>query len=220
MNIREKFDKTWIDAIGLDILNELLINVAGFLRDERLNYEVMPPVGSDYTFKAFKFTPYDKVKVVILGQDPYHNGAFNGVAFGNGLPDTPSDKIQPSLRNILKEIKRTHNINPDPSLYHWAKQGVLLINTAHTVIKGDAGSHLDVWESFTDTILKILNNRNDIIWMLWGGNAHNYDYAITNPTHTIIKTGHPSPLNRTNPFVGSNCFVECDDLLGLNKICW
>ena len=221
MNIKDKFDSSWIDVIGLNILTELLTDVAGVLRGERLNCQILPEVGSDVTFKAFKLTPYNKVKVIVLGQDIYHTpGVFNGIAFGNGFPDERAEKIQPSLRNILKEVKRTHAVNSDPSLYHWAKQGVLLINTAHTVMKGEAGSHLSIWEDFTATVLNTLNNKNDIVWMLWGRYAHDYDYVVTNPTHKIIKTGHPSPLNRTNPFVGSDCFKQCDELLGDKKIIW
>jgi uracil-DNA glycosylase len=146
---------------------------------------------------------------------------FNGVAFGNGFPDKQPHKIQPSLRNIKKELERSYGseINIDWSLYSWAKQGVLLLNTAHTVIQGNAGSHLDIWKPFTEEVFHALNTKDNIIWMLWGKSAQGYSSLISDKHHVIF-SGHPSPLNRANPFVGSGCFKYCDDILKEDKISW
>lgn len=216
MTVEEKLGD-WNKYIPEDVL----LGIGAQLHVERLGYNVLPEAGSDLTFKAFRLTPFDKVKVVIIGQDIYHKGAFNGVAFGNGFPDNPALKLQPSLRNIIKEVESSYSKKEvDPSLYSWAKQGVLLMNTSHTVRYGDAGSHIHIWEDFTKHILHALSKRDDIVWMLWGKYAQDYEDWIQNNTHKIIKSGHPSPLNRSNPFVGSGCFLKCDELLGENKINW
>jgi uracil-DNA glycosylase len=221
MRIEDRLGESWCKVIPDTSLNLTLQTIADELASEREYYKVLPESGSELTFKAFRMTPFDKVKVVVIGQDIYHKGAFNGVAFGNGFPDNPAEKLQPSLRNIIKEVQRSYPEREiDTSLYSWADQGVLLMNTAHTVRYGDAGSHIHLWEDFTKHILYALSKRNDIVWMLWGAYAHAYEGWVQNDTHHIIKTGHPSPLNRTNPFVGSGCFLECDRILGDNKINW
>ena len=218
------FSQDWIDAIGESVINALLGNINTDLRVERQTKEVLPEAGSPLLFQAFRETPFNSVKVVILGQDPYHDGSYNGLAFGNGEPDKdPSERISPSLRTILKEVKSTYQEDAHPSLYPWARQGVLLINTAHTVVKGIAGSHIPLWANFTSTVIDTLNKRDDIVWMLWGSHAQQYIPLITNRTHSIIKTGHPSPLNRTNPFYESACFSKCDTELmsrGIIPISW
>jgi uracil-DNA glycosylase len=213
------FDRTWIDAVGEDKLMQLLTDINYELKPLRRVTKVLPLAGDEKLFKAFRLTPYDKVKVVIIGQDPYHDGSFNGVAFGNGEPGNPPKKISPSLRNILKEVERSYGDTPDPSLYSWAKQGVLLINTAHTVEAGNAGSHLELWEAFTNAVLAALIKKDNLVWMFWGNQAKKYDaYKVTK--HTGMYAGHPSPLNRVNPFVGSDIFTECDKILGNEKIKW
>lgn len=217
--LEKYFDKTWIDAVGEDSLTGHLVAINGFLEEERKEQIVLPPTGSDLLFKAFRSTPFDKVKVVILGQDPYHDNSYNGLAFGNGAPGENAKAKSPSLKNILKEVINSGaGIDGDPSLYSWASQGVLLINTAHTVVQGQAGSHLHVWDGFTLAIITTLMQRNKLVWMLWGSKAQNYEHLITNPTHHILKTGHPSPLNRTNPFVGCNCFNDCNSFLSEHKL--
>ncbi len=157
---------------------------------------------------------------------PYHTpGVFNGLAFGNGHRGTKPNKIQPSLRNIAKEITQSYpdNTSFDYSLDYWATQGVLLINTAHTVVAGTPGSHLKLWEEFTRQILLALKNKEDVIWMLWGKDAEKYEKYILNKSHVIIKSGHPSPLNTAHPFVGSGCFLDCDIAMekkGFSPIRW
>lgn len=209
----KKFDNSWLEAFGLITLEQKLAAIATDVRASRVANDVCPPEGSDTMFTAFETTPLDKVKVVILGQDPYHDGSFNGLAFGNGdESEAMTGSISPSLRKVIAEVEKQFSGSVDPSLYSWARQGVLLINTAHTVITKEAGSHLDIWEHFTHMVLKAINTAPNIVWMLWGAKAHAFEHEILNDTHYVISSGHPSPLNRTNPFSG-DCFVDCNDKL-------
>ena len=163
---------------------------------------------------------------MILGQDPYHDGSYDGLAFSNR-----EDKVKPSpsLINILKEVERDCydgfdlNTRAHISLYRWAEQGVFLVNTAHSVVKGIPGSHLHYWTDFTKEVVRVLNGKSNIIWLLWGNHAHKYESLITNKTHVVIKSGHPSPLNTTNPFKGCGCFSKCNKELenkNLTSIKW
>ena len=218
-----KFEGTWSKTFGYVLFTQLLSRVARVVKADRDSNIVYPEVGTDTMFKAFEVTPLDAVRVVILGQDPYHNGSFNGLAFGNGTIENPTTSISPSLRNIIREAENSYSGKVEPSLYSWAKQGVLLINTAHTVREKDPGSHLDVWKEFTQLIIDSLNTQPNIIWMLWGAKAQEYANSIYNDTHAVIETGHPSPLNRNKPFYGSGCFIECDRIskeMGLDTIKW
>ena len=145
---------------------------------------------------------------------PYHDGSFNGLAFGNGAPSEDLTKgISPSLRNILNEVERTEGSRPNPNLYAWASQGVLLINTAHTVVRGQAGSHIAMWSPFTRSVIEALNKKDNIVWLLWGSHAKFYGDLVTNESHVKIESGHPSPLNTAHPFVGCGCFEECNNVL-------
>jgi uracil-DNA glycosylase len=213
------FDQSWIDAIGEEALTGHLVSINNFLTTERDEQVVLPPAGSELLFKAFRSTPFKDVKVVILGQDPYHDNSYNGLAFGNGEPGGNAKAKSPSLKNILKEVTESGaGIDGDASLYSWAAQGVLLINTAHTVIQGIAGSHLYVWDGFTKAVISALCSKKNLVWLLWGSKAHNYEPIIDASSHFILKAGHPSPLNRTHPFVGCNCFNDCNSYLSGKKI--
>jgi uracil-DNA glycosylase len=213
------FDQSWIDAIGEDNILGHLSAINEFLSVEREEQTVLPPQGSNLLFKAFRATPFNELKVVILGQDPYHDGSYNGLAFGNGEPGSNTKAKSPSLKNILKEVTESGaGLDGDASLYSWASQGVLLINTAHTVVQGDAGSHLHVWDGFTKAIIATIAQKNNVVWLLWGSKAHAYEELVTNPSHLALKAGHPSPLNRTNPFVGCNCFNDCNAYLSDKKL--
>ena len=211
--LMDRFDKSWYEGFGRVTLEQKLAAIAVDVRASRAANKVHPPGGSDVMFRAFETTPLSKVKVVILGQDPYHDGSFNGLAFGNGDDhETMTGSISPSLRRIISEVEKQYKGTVDPSLYTWARQGVLLINTAHTVIAKEAGSHLDIWESFTHMVLKAVNTVPNVVWMLWGAKAHAFEHEILNDTHHVIFSGHPSPLNRINPFNG-DCFVDCNNKL-------
>lgn len=213
MPAHKYFTEDWIDAIGGDVLNEQLMNISNALVEIRQTNIVLPEVGNPLLFQAFRETPYSKVKVVILGQDPYHDGSFNGLAFGNGAnTDFKTKKLSPSLRNILNEVERTEGLNANPNLFSWANQGVLLINTAHTVVEGIPGGHLELWKPFTDLVITALNKKPNLVWMLWGSKAQSYVSQISSK-HDVLKAGHPSPLNSTHPFSGCNCFMDCNNIL-------
>lgn len=217
--IDKYFDESWINAVGEDVLLGHLSAINDFLTTEREDHIVLPPIGSDLLFKAFRITPFNELKVIVLGQDPYHDSSYNGLAFGNGEPGTNSKAKSPSLKNILKEVTESGaGMDGDASLYSWAAQGVLLINTAHTVVQGNAGSHLHVWDGFTQAIIATLAQKGNLVWLLWGSKAQAYEPYITNMSQLVLKAGHPSPLNRTKPFVGCGCFNDCNTYLNSKKI--
>lgn len=224
------FSPCWHDKLKHYIESSEFINIAKKINQERFNNIILPPKGSDLLFKAFRITPYEDVKCVILGQDPYHgDNQFDGLCFSNSTQDNP----QPSLSNILEEVENDiyDGFNLDRinnfSLYNWAEQGVLMINAAHTVIKGNPGSHMRYWKKFTKEVVKSLNEKDSIVWLLWGRFAQSYEELITNDSHLIIKTSHPSPLGVTKeapiPFRDSKCFSKVNDYLWnikREKIIW
>lgn len=160
-------------------------------------------------FTAFQMTPYEQVKVVILGQDPYHGPRqAHGLAFS--VPK--GEKTPPSLRNIFKELEADMGITPPAhgNLESWAKQGVLLLNTVLTVRAGQANSHRDKgWETFTDAAIAYLNQREKpMVFLLWGSNAQKKEALITNSRHYILKAAHPSPLSAQRGFFGCGHFSK------------
>ena len=168
----------------------------------------------DNIFNALKLTPYSKVKVVIIGQDPYHG---EGEAHGLSFSVLDGVKIPPSLVNIFKELKNDLGIDAPSSgnLTKWAESGVLLLNNALTVEKDKANSHQKIgWNLFTDYIIKILNQKETpIVYILWGRNAQSKEALITNPNQLIIKSAHPSPLSANNGFFGSKPFSKANNYL-------
>lgn len=229
MNIKQHFE-TWYEPLKDFIESEDFINIGRQIRDDRAKYSVIPNQGSDLLFKVFRLTPYNKVRIVLLGQDCYDTpGAYDGLAFSNSSLTHP----QPSLRNILAEVESDiyNGLNldrvSDYSLYSWSSQGILLINTALTVRVGQPESHLNIWKPFTEFWIRELQNKNDIIWLLLGRKAQSYKYLITNPSHYKIETAHPSPLgahyNAPIPFTGSKIFSKCNTELrarNLKEIVW
>ena len=175
-------------------------------------------------FNALKYTPYSDVKVVILGQDPYHGP---NQAHGLSFSVQKGVKQPPSLKNIFQEIQNDLGITP-PShgeLTYWAKQGVLLLNTVLTVREGSPNSHKNKgWENLTDHIIKLLNNSDkNIVFLLWGNNARQKAKLITNPNHKILETVHPSPLSAYGGFFGCKHFSKANDFLkskGIKEIDW
>ena len=168
----------------------------------------LPP--QDKMYKALKDTQPDKVKVVVLGQDPYHNiGAATGRAFE---VDKNSNYKNPSLRNIEKQLG--HSLDFDKL----SKEGVLFLNTALTVEKGKAGSHTKIWAPFMEEFINIMNDKDDIVWLIWGRHALNWFEKIKNPTHKAIISSHPSPFSWQKPlgkypsFEKSNCFQKAEEL--------
>lgn len=173
---------------------------------------------------SMSYTPYEKVKVVIVGQDPYHGvGEAHGLCFSV----QPGIKTPPSLVNIYKELKRDLGcyIPNNGYLVKWAKEGVLLLNSVLTVVKDTPGSHRGKgWEIFTDTIIKSLNEKEEpVVFLLWGSYAKEKASLITNPKHLILKTSHPSPFSVRNGFDGCSHFSKANEFLkshGIEPIDW
>lgn len=193
-----------------------------FIQNEYVKTAVYPP--RDEVFTALKLTPYKKVKVVIIGQDPYHQ---KGQAHGLSFSVKEGCAIPPSLQNIYKEISSSMNV-PIPKsgdLTGWAKQGVLLLNAVLTVRDSNPNSHKGKgWETFTDRVIDLLNeHETPIVFLLWGNDAKKKAELITNPNHLILKTVHPSPLSASRGFFGCNHFNLANEFLvknGLEPIKW
>lgn len=192
------------------------------VKDEYSRYLIFPP--ADDIFNAFHFTPLCEVKVVILGQDPYHNvGQAHGLCFSV----KPDVEIPPSLVNIYKELNEDLGcaIPNNGYLTKWAKQGVMMLNTVLTVRAHQANSHHDIgWEEFTDAAIRILNEQDrPIVYMLWGSPAQRKASMLNNPKHLILKAPHPSPLSAYRGFFGCRHFSRANEFLranGLEPIDW
>jgi uracil-DNA glycosylase len=171
-------------------------------------------------FNAFKYTPYEAVKVVILGQDPYHGpNQAHGLSFSVRKGVAPP----PSLVNIFKEIREDvgiNNLGKHGELTQWAKNGVLLLNTVLTVRAGIANSHRGQgWEQLTDAVISLLNQRETpVVFLLWGANAKTKKQLITNPRHLVLTAAHPSPLSAYNGFFGCRHFSKTNAFLTANGI--
>ena len=207
----------WDEIIGEEFKKDYYIRLREFLKEEYAKHTVYPDMYS--IFNALKLTPYKDVRVVILGQDPYHEpNQAHGLCFSvqDGTP------LPPSLKNIYKELEADLGIPPSKSgdLTRWAKQGILLLNTVLTVRRGEANSHKGKgWELLTDEIIRKLNDKTEpIVFILWGANARSKKSLITNPIHGIIESAHPSPLSAFNGFFGSRPFSRANKFLILNRI--
>jgi len=215
---------SWNEFLQLEQEKNYYHALEAFLVDEKKAGKAIYPAESLY-FNALRLTPLENVKVVILGQDPYHGeGQAHGLSFS--VPD--GVKVPPSLRNIYKELATSIDgfvIPESGNLTHWAEQGVLLLNSVLTVEKSNAGSHAKQgWETFTDNVIKHLNdNRSGIIFLLWGSYAHKKGKFIDTDKHTVLKSTHPSPLSAYRGFFGCNHFKEVNEILttiSKNKINW
>ena len=202
--------ETWYNALEDYLETDEFNNLILFLEAQKIRGNKYYPEDSQI-FRALNLTPLDKVKVVILGQDPYYNGQANGLAFSVDNEEIPS-----SLKNIYKEVSENFNceIPENGDLTFWAKQGVLLLNSVLTVEAGNAGSHRKYgWEQFTDHIIKVLNNsRVGIVFMLWGFSAKKKAKFITKNRHFVLKAANPSTLTVKN-FLGCKHFLECNNFL-------
>ncbi len=212
----------WDAILDGEFEKEYYLKIRGILKDEYFSRTVFPPMND--IFNALKYTPYNETKVVILGQDPYHEiGQAHGLSFSvkKGI------KIPPSLVNIYKELNTDigMDIPAHGELTSWAKQGVLLLNATLTVRQGQANSHQNIgWSIFTDEVIKKLDkNDNPIVFILWGGNARSKKKYITNKNHFVIESVHPSPLSAYNGFFGSRPFSRANEFLlsnGVKPINW
>jgi uracil-DNA glycosylase len=212
-------EASWKDALSETIGSESFLKLASFLQEERASgATIYPP--QDEIFNALNLCPFDQVKVVIVGQDPYHGpGQGHGLAFSvrKGV------KAPPSLQNVFREATEDVGIEAPEhgNLEHWAKQGVLLLNTVLTVRRGEANSHAKRgWEDFTDRVIQELNDQHEgLVFLLWGSPAAKKASGVDTSKHTVIRTSHPSPLGATktaSPFLGSKCFSRTN--AALNKM--
>lgn len=208
----------WLDAMQEEFHKPYYKELYQFVKEEYSNVVVYPP--ADDIFNAMHFTPLDKVKVLLLGQDPYHNvNQAHGLSF-SVLPS--QTKLPPSLQNIYKELRDDLGcyIPNNGYLKKWADQGVLLLNTVLTVRAHQANSHQGKgWEKFTDAIIQAVNAQDrPIVYMLWGKPAQRKIPMLTNPKHLILKAAHPSPLSANNGFFGCKHFSQANEFLKANGV--
>lgn len=206
----------WDEILKNEYKKEYFIELVRFINKEYQEKNIFPKKSN--IFNALRLTDYDNVKVVILGQDPYHGeGEAQGLAFS--VPETI--KMPPSLRNIFKELENDLGIiRTKHSLEDWAKQGVLLLNTILTVVQDTPLSHQNKgWEKFTDEIIKKLNeSNNSIVFVLWGSSARSKKCLINTSKHFIIESVHPSPLSANRGFFGSKPFTKINNFLAKKNI--
>lgn len=218
-----KIEPSWKQALGAEFDQAYFQELTTFVKAEYQLGSVYPP--PKFIFRAFELTPFDQVKVVILGQDPYHgDGQANGLSFAV----QPGVPLPPSLQNIYKEIKSdlgepTHCTGGD--LSSWAEQGVLLLNATLTVRAHMAGSHQKRgWEQFTDAVIRTLSDQKEnLVFILWGAYAQKKGQVIDAAKHLVLRSAHPSPLSAYNGFFGSRPFSKTNLYLfehGEEPIAW
>ena len=213
-----RIEESWKRELKQEFSKEYFGRLAEFVKSEYKNSTVYPP--PRFVFRAFDLTPFEKVKVVILGQDPYHGkGQANGLAFAV-FRDI---KLPPSLQNIYKELRDDLGVdisNKSGDLENWARQGVLMLNATLTVKAHTPGSHQNKgWEKFTDAVIKILSEKkSNLVFVLWGNYAQKKGEIIDESKHLVIKSPHPSPFSAYNGFFGSKPFSKCNIYLLANGI--
>ena len=203
---------TWNEILAEEMQKDYYQELQTFVQKRRAEVRVFPEEKN--VFNALELTPFESVKVVILGQDPYHGfGQAHGLSFSvqKGIP------LPPSLKNIYKELQEDigGELPTEGDLSHWAKQGVLLLNTVLTVEEGNANSHKGKgWERLTNRLIESLNElKHPVIFILWGKPAQDKEKLITNLNHVILKAPHPSPLSAYRGFFGSKPFSRINDIL-------
>ena len=217
-----KIEQTWKDALAGEFEKPYFASLVRFLREEKAAGKNVFPPGSQI-FRAFELTPLPQVRVVILGQDPYHGpGQAHGLSFS--VPENMP--APPSLKNIFKEIESDLGVRMSgyPNLEKWARQGVMLLNAVLTVRSGEAASHSKIgWEEFTDAVIRyISDNCEGVVFMLWGNFARSKRDLIDRSRHFVLEAAHPSPLAR-GAFFGSRHFSQANNILvsrGQKPIDW
>ncbi|WP_019342227.1 uracil-DNA glycosylase [Stutzerimonas stutzeri] len=220
---RVKLETSWKTALQEEFELPYMKQLGDFLRREKAAGKVIYPPGP-LIFHALDSTPLEQVRVVILGQDPYHGA---GQAHGLCFSVQPGVAPPPSLQNIFKELKRDLNLDV-PShgyLQHWADQGVLMLNTSLTVEQGMAGSHAKMgWQRLTDRIIEVISERrSNVVFLLWGAHAQSKAKLIDPTRHLLLKSVHPSPLSAHRGFIGNGHFSRANQFLkqrGLEPIDW
>lgn len=206
-----RIEESWRAVLEEEFGKEYFADLVNFVKEEYKSTTIYPP--PSFIFRAFEKTPFDKVRVVILGQDPYHGqGQANGLAFAvdNGV------QLPPSLVNIYKELQA--DLGVAGNIDKWPEQGVLLLNATLTVRANCAGSHQNKgWEQFTDTVVRLLSNvRDNLVFILWGNYAQKKGAVIDDKRHLVIRSAHPSPLSAYNGFFGSRPFSQTNSYLIFN----
>ncbi|WP_438351827.1 uracil-DNA glycosylase [Paenibacillus sp. FA6] len=216
------FGNDWDEQLQAEMVKPYFIELQQKITDEYAHKTILPP--KEYLYEALKLTSYSTTKAVILGQDPYHGV---GQAHGLSFSVVPGVRIPPSLRNIYKELGTDLSVEAPNhgSLEHWAKEGVLMLNTVLTVQEGQPASHQAMgWENFTDTIIQKLNERDHpLVFILWGSHAQKKTSLIDMSKHKVIQSSHPSPLAAYRGFFGSKPFSQTNDFLeyvGAGPINW
>lgn len=217
-----KIEQSWKDALADEFGKPYFVSLVRFLHEEKAAGKKIYPPGSQI-FRAFELTPLDKVKVVILGQDPYHGaGQAHGLSFSvpDGVP------APPSLKNIFREIETDLGVRMSgyPNLENWARQGVLMLNAVLTVRCGEAASHSKAgWEQFTDAVIKCISDRREgCVFLLWGSFARSKKELVDTSRHYVLEAAHPSPLAR-GAFFGCRHFSRTNSILsslGKEPIDW
>ncbi|MBQ8361632.1 MAG: uracil-DNA glycosylase [Bacteroidaceae bacterium] len=217
-----KIDESWKEQLAEEFKKDYFVRLTDFVRGEYAQTTVYPP--GKFIFNAFDLCPFDKVKVVIIGQDPYHGpGQAHGLCFSvnDGVP------FPPSLVNIFKEIQSDLGTPPPATgnLTRWAEQGVLLLNATLTVRAHQAGSHQrHGWEEFTDAAIRLLAERRErLVFILWGAYAQKKGAVIDRNKHLVLSSAHPSPLSAYNGFFGNKHFSRANEYLvthGQSPIVW
>ena len=213
---------TWTEILDKEHKKPYYADLYNFVQNEYATHTVYPP--AEYICWALGLTPFENVKCVIIGQDPYHEpGQAMGLCFSvpDGIP------LPPSLQNICTELHNEfgYDMPQNGDLTHWANQGVLLLNAVLTVRAHQAASHRGKgWETYTDAIIQSLNAKTTpVVFLLWGSYARNKKTLITNPSHLILEAPHPSPLSAYRGFFGCGHFKKCNDYLvkhGIEPIDW
>ena len=216
-NLLPSLEVGWQKALESELNKEYMINLIRLLLGMRESgKKIFPEQGN--LFSCMNLTPFHEVKVVILGQDPYHqSGQANGLSFSVN----PGAVIPPSLKNIYKEILMSTGYleSNDGSLIGWAKQGVLLLNSVLSVEEGLPGSHANIgWEKFTDKIISVLDHSDKLVFMLWGRSASKKGSVINKSKHLVLESPHPSPFSAYKGFLGNGHFLKCNEFLKANKL--
>lgn len=219
---REQLPPSWQAVVGREFDEPYFQDLVKFVDEERAQQKIFPP--EDDVFSAFQLTPYDEVKVLLLGQDPYHG---TGQAHGLCFSVRPGVEVPPSLNNMFKELAADlgHKRPNHGYLVSWAKQGMLMLNAVLTVRASEPNSHKDRgWERFTDAVIRKVNDKEQpVVFVLWGGYAKKKKKLIDATRHQIIESAHPSPLSANRGFFGSRPFSSINQALtevGQEPIDW
>lgn len=218
-----QIEPSWYEVLKDEFEKDYMKKIKDFLTEEIKRWKTIYPHPKNF-FKAFEKTPFDQVKVVILGQDPYHGvGQAQGFCFSVEA----GARLPPSLKNIFKELEVSLGIPPakNGDLTAWADEGVFLLNAILSVEAGKPASHSQIgWEIFTDEVIKkISEKKENIVFLLWGAFAQSKEKFIDKKKHFVLKTTHPSPFSAHRGFLGSNCFLETNEILqkiGKTPIDW